>query len=185
MDFKVVYQRLSPRLKIIAYRIAKNHRGQSTFFDEEDLYQEMSVYLWNKYKGGIADSINDAYLIKGCRFYISNYIRKKRDKMHTVSIDEPINEEGDTLKDILADRVEPARRVVDRNVTIEQIQNNGFTPREKQVFSMLMAGNTVRDVAEKLGISHPMVVKYKQRIVNKWQRKERIKVTKLSNFLLK
>ena len=172
MDFESLYHRLSPRLKIIAYRIAKNHTGQSTCLDQEDLYQEMSVCLWNKYIRGIDGSVNDAYLLKGCLFHVLNYLRKKRDKMRTVSIDKPINEEGDTLKDILADRSVSLKRVVDRNITIEDIQNNGFTGREKQVFSVLLAGNTVREAAKMLGISHVMVVKYKQRIINKWQRKK-------------
>jgi DNA-binding CsgD family transcriptional regulator len=45
--------------------------------------------------------------------------------------------------------------------------NNGFSKREKDVFGLLLEGYTVREAGEKLGISHVMVVKLKNRLINK------------------
>jgi len=43
--------------------------------------------------------------------------------------------------------------------------NNGFSKREKDVFGLLLEGYTVREAGGKLGISHVMVVKLKNKII--------------------
>ena len=164
--------------------MAKSHNGHGFFIDEEDLYQEMCIHLWKKYKDGQPTGINEAYIVKGCEFHILNYLRKERKKVRIVSLEEPINEEGDTLKDILSDGKEPLDKFIDRNLTINDIKNNGFTKREKEVFSLLLSGLTVREAGKELAISHVMVVKVKNRIIKKWQKKEKQRLPAFPNIYL-
>lgn len=179
MDFKTLYERISPRLRITAKRIATNHNGHSLFLDDEDLYQEMCIHLWKKFENGVPDVMNDAYIVRGCEFHILNYLRKVKDKIRILSLDKPINENGDTLKDVLPNRADTLNRsIVDREITTDYIRNNSLTNREKEVFSLLLEGYTVRETGKELGVSHVMVIKYKQTIIKKCQRKGKIKVTK-------
>ena len=177
MDFETLLERVSPRLKILAKRLVNGYNIHG-FFDEEDLYQEMHIHLWNNFGNGVSAGLNNAYIVKGCEFYIRNYLRKKREKARILSLEKPINEYGDTLKDILPDTKEPLDSYLDRKITISAIKNNCITNKEKEVFLFILEGYTVREIGKKLDISHVMVIKYKQRIIKKWQRKDKIKVTK-------
>ena len=178
MDFETLLKKISPRLK----RIAKGHNGHGFFIDQDDLYQEMCIHLWNNFKGGVPDGINEAYVVRGCKFHLLNYLRKEREKATIVSLDEPINGEGNTLEDILQGRGEPLDNCIDRELTLENVRNNGLSKREQGVLSLLMESYTVREIGMRLGISHVMVVKLKKRIIKKWQRKTQ--VTKMRDFLL-
>ena len=144
MDFEALFTKISPGLK----RIARSHNGHGFFIDEEDLYQEMCIHLWNNFKDGVPAGINEAYIVKGCEFHILNYLRKEREKARTVSLEEPLNENGYTLKDILPDAKEPLDSYIDRKITISEIKNNGITKREKEVFSLILKGFTVRDMGK-------------------------------------
>lgn len=167
MRFKAVFERISPKLRGVAHR----HNGHGRFIDENDLYQEMCMHLWGRYKNGVPDGFNDSYIIKGCEFHILNYLRKEKESAPTISLEEPINDDGDTLKDIVPDRGEALGRVIDKEITIEEIKNNGFSKREKEVFSLLLKGYTVREIGKLLGISHVMVIKLKKKIIKEYRGK--------------
>ncbi len=175
MDFETLLKKISPILKIIA----KSHNGHGFFIDEEDLYQEMCIHLWSNFADGVSGGVNTSYIVKSCEFYILNHLRKAREKARIVSLEEPINEDGDTLKDILSDTKEPLDKFVDRDLTIEAIRNNRLSKREREVFSLLLKGLTIREAGKELGVSHVMVVKVKNRIIRKWQKKERAEVTRI------
>ena len=166
MEFDELYNRISPRLK----RIANFYNGRSSFFDRDDLYQEMASHLWNNFKNGVPEGLNDTYIIKGCEFHILNYMRKEKEKAYKISLEVPINENGDTLKENLPSGAESLDRTVDKRMLVDYIMNNGFSNREKEVFKLLLEGYTVREAGGKLGISHVMVVKLKNRLINKFTR---------------
>ncbi|MBN2097586.1 MAG: sigma-70 family RNA polymerase sigma factor [Candidatus Omnitrophica bacterium] len=168
MEFTRLYNRLAPRLRQIARRL----KTRVAFVDEDDLFQEMCIYLWKKYQQGIPEHLNDRYVINGCNFHINNYLRKMSDNVYMLSLEHPMNDDGQLLRDTLCEVTEPLYRSLDRKMTFEEIKNNGFSKREKQVLDILTQGYTVREAARQLGISHVMVVKYKKRLVDKWQRKE-------------
>ena len=163
MEFEALYKRVSPRLK----RIASFYGRRGYSFDKDDLYQEMAGHLWNNFKDGVPEGINDAYIIKGCEFHVLNYMRKQREKAYKISIEEPLNENGDTLRETLCDGAESIDKTVDKKMLVDHIMNNGFSKREKEVFRLLLDGYTVREAGERLGISHVMVVKLKNRLINK------------------
>jgi len=161
LGFDELYNRISPRLK----KIAGFYNGRSSFFDRDDLYQEMASHLWNHFKDGVPEGINDTYIIKGCEFHILNYMRKEKEKVYRISMEEPLNENGDTLRETLSDGSESLDKSVDKKMLVDYIMNNGFSKREKDVFGLLLEGYTVREAGEKLGISHVMVVKLKNKII--------------------
>jgi len=163
MKFDELYNRISPRLK----RIAGFYNKRGVSFDRDDLCQEMAIHLWNNFKNGVPEGLNDTYIIKGCEFHILNYMRKEKEKVYKVSLEAPINENGDTLKENITDGQESLDKKVDKKMLVDHIMNNGFSKREKDVFELLLDGYTVREAGGKLGISHVMVVKLKNRLINK------------------
>lgn len=175
MDFKVMLEKITPTLKSIARR-----RAYYGSFNPEDLFQEMCLFLWNRFSEGMPVGINEAYVIKACEFHILNYLRKGRPKASILSIDEVITPEGLRLEDVLEDKRTIYLSDADQNLSIDEIKNIGLTENEKVVFSLLLQGNTVREAAEKMGISHVMIIKYKKRIIKKWQKR----VTKTPGNLL-
>lgn len=168
MGFKSLLDKISPILK----RIARRHSLYGAACFEDDLYQEMCLHLWNNFGDGLPAGCNYSYIIKSCQFHLLNYLRKERIKARLVSLEQCINEEGQTLKELLPDTGEPIDRCLERNISIYDILNNGFSPREKEVFSLLLTGLTVREAGKRLGISHVMVLKCKKSIAKKWQRKD-------------
>ncbi|OGW75655.1 MAG: hypothetical protein A2Z72_08995 [Omnitrophica bacterium RBG_13_46_9] len=163
MDFAIMFSRVSPRLRKMAKRLAA-YRRNARFFDHTDIYQEMCLSLWNNYRYGVPEDINDAYIIKGCEFHIRNYLRKERVKANVVSLDEPVNEDGDTLKEILPDRRRPLESIVDEQAALRDIRCIS-NERENKIFTFMLAGHTIREIGKKLNISHVMVIKHKKRAI--------------------
>jgi len=167
---KAVFMEFSELFKKIEYKLrflARKYRTRCSYFDEEDLYQEMCGYLWRTYKDGLPYYLNESYVVRGCEFHILNYMRKEREKVYKISLEAPINENGDTLKENLPSGAESLDRAVDKKMLVNYIMNNGFSKREKDVFGLLLEGHTVREAGQRLGISHVMVVKLKNRLINK------------------
>ena len=160
MDFDVLYNRISPRLK----QMARRQCYGSLSFDENDLYQAMCVHLWNNFKDGVPDGLNDNYIVNGCRFHILNYIRTEREKASLLSLEDTLCDGGSTLKDFIESKDEPLHYNIDRKIIYDYVRNNGFSKREKEVFFLLLEGRTMREVGKCLGISHVMVIKYKKKV---------------------
>jgi RNA polymerase sigma factor (sigma-70 family) len=166
MDFRILLEKITPALKFIA----RKHMLYSSY-DEEDLYQEMCLYLWQYYGRGLPIGKNESYVIKGCEFHLQNFLRKGRQKVMLSSLDELISPEGLTLGDILEDTREAFGARIESELTVDEIKGMGLSGRERSVLSCLLKGYTVREAAKELGISHVMVVKYKKGIVRKWRKK--------------
>ncbi|MCQ9208239.1 MAG: sigma-70 family RNA polymerase sigma factor [Omnitrophica bacterium] len=169
MDFETLYNRLAPILK----KIATSYKARGAFIDQDDLYQEMTVHLWKRFGQGVPFGVNESYIIQGCKFHIFNYLRKNREKTVILSLERSRTQDGSKLEDVLSCQSEPLSRCLERKTVFEEIRNNGFTKREKEVLTYLVKGFTVREVGGKLGISHVMIVKYKNRIIKKWRRKNK------------
>ncbi len=166
MDFKILLKRITPALKYIA----RKHL-LCGFYSQEDLYQEMCLYLWQTYGEGLPIGINEAYAIKGCEFHIQNFLRKGRPKVMISSLDEQLPFGGQTLGDILEDKKSDFRYRIENKVSIEEIKNIGLSDKEQVVLSCLLEGFTVRQIAGKMGISHVMVLKHKKGIIKKWKKR--------------
>ena len=165
MDFKILLEKITPGLKYIA----RKHLYYS-LYSEEDLYQEMCLYLWQHYGNGLPIGINEGYVIKGCEFHIQNFLRKGRPKVKFSSLDELITPGGLTLADILEDKKEGFGSIMENKLTVDELKNIGLTDREKSALSYLLKGCTARETAKEMDISHVMVLKHKKNIIKKWRR---------------
>ena len=162
MLYNAILQRISSRLKAIAHK----YTGYSMFIDSDDLFQEMSLHLWDRYQKGEIAGKNDSYLIQSCKFHILNYLRKNKSGVLLVSIDELMSEDGTTtLKDTIPDaKAQPVSSTVSNEMQVEAIEDSGVSDKEKTIMTLLSEGHTVREIGKKLGISHVMVIKYKKKI---------------------
>jgi len=159
MCFEEVVKRITSKLKGIAHKL----NGHFSFFNEEDLYQEALIHLFQDYHRGKLNGKTDSYILQGCYFYLKNYIRKAQDKFNSVSLNALMDEEGNDLEEILClENPESCFADLEDKILIEQIQNNGLTQREKEIFYLSLEGLTIREIGKKLGISHVMVLKIKK-----------------------
>ena len=167
MDFRILLEQITPSLKYVA----RKHllRG---FYSEDDLYQEMCLYLWQHYANGLPIGINKSYVIKGCEFHIQNFLRKGRPKVMLSSLDELISPGGQTLGDILEDKKADFRPGLGHKLTVDEIKGLNLTDREQSVLSYLLKGHTVREIGKILGVSHVSILKHKKNIVKKWHKKK-------------
>ncbi|MBN1872123.1 MAG: hypothetical protein JW800_06075, partial [Candidatus Omnitrophica bacterium] len=133
-------------------------------------YQEMCLYLWTRFGEGVPIGMNEAYIIKGCEFHLLNFLRKGRKHVWMQSLDEPITEDGSTLKDIIPDIRNYVDALAETHLSIDDIKASGLTKKEQDVLSLLLKGYTSREIAGQLGISHVMVLKYKKKIIKKCRR---------------
>jgi RNA polymerase sigma factor (sigma-70 family) len=166
MEFRILLEKINPALKAIARK-----HVLCGFYDVDDLYQEMCLYLWQRYGQGLPIGINESYVIKGCEFHLQNFLRKGRPKVTFSSLDELVTSSGETLGELLEDKKETFSLRIGDKLTIEEIKNIDLTEREKSTLSYLLKGYTIREIAQELGVSHVMVLKYKKGILKKWRKK--------------
>lgn len=166
MHFEDLLKRISPTLKRITYKL----NGHFYFFNDEDLYQEALVHLWQDFQAGILEDKTDSYILQGCYFHLKNFIRKQKTKVRVISLETIIDEEGTCLEETLLLQDESYRDYQDylnNKFLVQTIRNNGLTSREKNILSLCLCGLTTREIGSRLGISHVRVVKLMHRIRDK------------------
>jgi len=167
--FNRLVNKLTPTLR----KISQKNRYLG-FIDKDDLYQEAVINLWDRFKEGQLENKTSSYIVRGCYFHIQNYIRTHKVRNNVLSLEEPIlcEEEGRAcLKDVIRDEGQDLLTQLNNRFIVNDIMNNGLTKREKDVFKLLYTGINLRQIAEKLGISHVRVVKLKQNIRDKYRGK--------------
>ncbi len=163
MKFEELVRKISPKLKAIAKKV--NYRFGS--FDEDDLYQEALIHLWDKFNSDEIEGKTESYILQGCFFFLKNYIRvafKKIDsrtfsmdmgpgesqKKESLSMADPENHFSLTVVEVLVDDIV-----------------NCLEGREREVFLLSLEELATRQIGERLGISHVMVVKIEKKIREK------------------
>lgn len=164
MSFERLIARISPTLKRITHRL----NGHHSFFDDEDLYQEAMIHLWLHYMDGSLSDKTDSYILQGCYFHLRNYLRKVQDKASILSINTGTGEDGTKLEDILAIDGTIALDCLESKIDVEAREEKYLTEREKKILSLIMEGMSMREVGSKLGISHVMVLKIRNKIKEKY-----------------
>ncbi len=164
MTFEHLIRRISPTLKRITHRL----NGHHSFFDDEDLYQEALIHLWLHYEDGSLSDKTDSYILQGCYFHLRNYLRKVQDKVHILSINTGIGDDGTKLEDILTIDGITTFDYLESKIDIEAREEKYLTEREKKTLSFIMEGMSMREIGAKLGISHVMVLKIRNKIKEKY-----------------
>jgi RNA polymerase sigma factor (sigma-70 family) len=171
MNFEDLLSSLTPRLK----QLALKYRTCCGFSDQEDLFNEMVLVLWKKWRAGELQGKTDSYIVQACYFHLRNYLRNVQDKQYYMSMEEPpgISDDGEQLRleELVTDRSLSMPQYTEGKALYEKIMNNGLSRREKEVIGYLYDGFTVREIGQMLHISHTMVVKYKQSISRKVSRR--------------
>ena len=162
MDFKILLERITPALRAIARK-----NVLIGFYDQDDLYQQMCLHLWQKFSDGMPIGINESYIIRSCEFYLLNFLRKGRRTPSHFSMDSRTSEDGLSFMETIPYTGTCSSDTAGTNISIDEIKSGLLTQKERAVFDLLMKGNTAREAASILGISHVMVLKYKKNITKK------------------
>lgn len=168
MEFGELVKKFSPQIKHLAARSITS----TSVIDKEDLYQEMLMHLWQRWKKGELDDKRDAYIVQSCYFHLRNYLRCHKEKARIVSLNEPIGEEG-TLEDLIPAPIPLFEERIDDAIFIQQMKEKELTRREKEVAELLSEDYTLREIGKKLGISHVRVLKIKENIGKKFKKEMR------------
>lgn len=164
MSFEGIVKKISPTLKRIAYRLGSH----CSFLSGDDLYQEAIIHLWEGFQAGKLQGNTDSYILQGCYFYLKNYLRKIKPKAQVISLEAASGEEGADLERALSkDAPDTAAAALRSKIWFGDLQNNGFTEKEKEIISFCAEGLTVRQMGRKLGISHAGVIKIKNSLRKK------------------
>ena len=166
MSFEMLVRKISPTLK----RITRKLNGHYSFFNDEDLYQEALTHLWIDYKKGILDNKTDSYILQGCYFYLKNYLRKVHENAIFLSLNSPVGEDGMMLEEILSLEDTGFFDFLESKLQVEAAGEKCLTNREKEILSFFLEGMSMREIGHKLGISHVMVLKIRNKIKDKYVR---------------
>lgn len=169
MSFEGLVKKISPKLRGITHRLDIHF----TFFNDEDLFQEALIRLWQDFEQGKLTDKTDSYILQGCYFYLKNYLRKEKQRLRIVSLHTIVNEEGSTLEEVLflSDELKEDRRAYFHNKFLaDTIRNNGLTQREKTILGFCQEGLTFREIGLRLGVTHVAVVKSMSKIKEKCRR---------------
>lgn len=164
MSFEMLVKRISPTVKRIAHKL----NGHYTFFNDEDLFQEAMVHLWVDFRKGILFDKTDSYILQGCYYHLKNYIRKTKDNAILISLSEPVGEDGAAMEDILPGDDINQQAYLESKVEIGNAEDKCLTKREKEVLYYFMEGMSMREIGKKIGTSHVMVLKIRNRIKDKY-----------------
>lgn len=169
-DFEDTFKNLASSIR----QIARGFGNLPPHLDADDLAMEMFYHLWGMWKRGRIKDKTRSFILQGCKFHALNYLRKRGSSKELISLQEPINEEGLFLEEIIPDNASLFVETLEVNTTVEKIRNNGLTPRERQVFDLALREYTLREIGRKLGISHVRAVKILQQVREKAVAKIRI-----------
>jgi len=160
MSYPDLLKRLSPRLKGITHKL----NGKFTFFNEEDLFQEAAVRLWQEFELGRLAGKTDSYILQGCYFHLKNYIRKKYGKKNTLSLEALLTEEPGA-EDRLSCLSSPEPfESLHAGVVEKEMRSACRDKREHEILHLSLQGFTVREIAAELGVSHVLVVRLRKRM---------------------
>ncbi|MDP2938900.1 MAG: sigma-70 family RNA polymerase sigma factor [Candidatus Omnitrophota bacterium] len=165
-DFQIILEQIKEPLKMMVKRVNGHHQE----LDDDDLFQEALLHLWQRLAKGELFDKNKSYILKSCFFYLKNYLRNKCFSYKLTSLETPIDENGTRLQDVLSIEDAYELRSFEKNILIEDIRKCKLTSRENDVLEFFLKGLTTREIAAILNISHVRVVKLISKIKEKYKK---------------
>ena len=163
MKYEMIHKKFSGPIAMIA----RKNKVYSTYIDEKDISQEMRLHLWEEWKNGALENKTDSYIIQNLWFHSKNYIRKNREKRKTVSLYEEAGDDNCVLENIIPNNLPPVDEIVENNILIQKIKNNGLTDKEKEILHLRLEGYNLREIGKRAGMSHVRVYKVLSLIIRK------------------
>lgn len=169
MSFEEIIRTMKPLLiKLV------DGNSRNLPFLKEDLLSIIIIHLFEEdLKNNLEDKTR-SYIYQNCWFYLKNYLRLHRKEYFTESLDNS-DDNGIMLKDTIADASFSDVHLEAEN-TVNAIKSNGLSPREKEVFRLMLEGfyrkrkgYTTREIADVLHISHVRVFKLQKTLMKKVQ----------------
>ncbi len=158
MEFAKLLERLDEKLKGIADRITSNKT------DQDDLMQEMRIYLWEKreeFKGK-----TESYILRACYFQAAHcYNRgksidsKPRKNVVILSLEDmkTFNYNGRACSALNGYSVlEEARDILIAEQIKESIRGQ-LNPKLRRTFDLLMEGYSLHEIAQSLNLTYEAV----------------------------
>ncbi len=165
MRFEELLEKITPKLK----RITQKLNGHFTFFDENDLFQEATIYLWSIFTTGKLKNKTESYILQGCYFHLKNYIRKKSDRIQKYHLDNSIEiSDGENDKTEVKEPVDNfcLEDFVQEKIIIEKIITQ-LNDKEREILYSCLSELTTREIGKLLGVSHVSIIKTKNKIRKK------------------
>jgi len=172
MPFPEVLKELRPKLKAITSVLTSNR------VEQEDLVQEMQIFLWKNREKMKNKTLS--YVLRGCCLLGKDCLKrgksvdsKKRDSVTVMSI-YYMNRDGEKIVLNIPDgSPDPYEIVIAKD--LKKIIKGKMNPRLKETYELLLEGNTLNEIAEKLDLSYEAVrlrVKKIRRIARDFLRKK-------------
>jgi DNA-directed RNA polymerase specialized sigma24 family protein len=130
---------------------------------QEDLFQEALIHLWLQEERRPGQT--KSWYLQNCQYYLRNYLARgksvdslKRGRLGRALDSQPAED---------LDMESPHGGGVFATVSAKDIVgllNGRLSSREREILACLSLGFGAREIARRLGISHPAVVKHRQRI---------------------
>lgn len=168
MNTAAVISTISPKLTKMA--AAYSH---STYESQDDLYQSMVVHLLERQaENPTFFEQKESYILDAGRKGVCWAALRKaqtRDKYFTEVPDTADEFEDDYFDTFLSDEPNPevACENLEDAIRLAGIIRDDLSGREREVLSLVVAGNKTSTIAAKLGVSSAAVSVYKSRIVGK------------------
>ncbi len=155
------------KLRFIAAKITSDVELQ------KDLVQEMLMHLVRTHR--IDPDKTPAWYLKSCEFHARNYLRlgrsidsyKRSNGGNRISYS-PNGDDDDFFHEVFFHQLDSLQPQTVQNECAQKDLSEmivlRLTEAQRRVLALLMHGMGVREVARKLGISHPAVIKHRKKI---------------------
>jgi RNA polymerase sigma factor (sigma-70 family) len=140
-------------------------RLTSDYTLRKDLMQEALIHLWKiqMQRPGQTES----WYLQNCRYHLQHYLSSGRsmDSLKRNSARVELSSECEEDEALWLDREQTdlVREAVSARDLIAALSKK-LTPRERMVLLFLADGLGPREIAKRLKVSHPMVIKYRRKI---------------------